>query len=501
MPNKSPLHFVFIQTDQQRFDTIAALGAEHMITPHLDQLTREGIAFTNAYCCGATCIASRAALYTGMYAHNTGCYGFDDWSHHRTWLHELHDHGYHTVAIGKVHHSPGDEKMAFDQRVYVENFPEMLNAGDDYANYLKAEGQPSGCQLLTRDGRWLDRCVSNTFPLDEKYHPDQYVGRMATQWIRDANPEDPFYLHIGFQGPHDPYDPPQRFVDLYKDRQVPKPHVDQGGLVARPPHYARHMEIARCHTLWDQYPGHSVWAVDLNGKTPEQIDRMRKHYYAEITQIDEQVGSIIGALKEKGILENTVILFTSDHGDNLADHELMYKWLMTEQTVRVPMVVRLPHAERGGKRDAELFTQMDIGPTLLDALGLPVPQRLDGCSQWQRIKEGDTTQAPDFVYCEDNYLSMVRSKDRKMILYAGQPYAEYFDMSQDPWEECNLYNDPERRMEILELKEKTLDWLMVSRYRGSIVECNRPNDARTIWPPNHPQDPHVLHKGSIGMKP
>lgn len=119
----TPLNIVLIEADQQRFDTIGALGNPHMITPNLDRLVKQGISFTNAFCCGATCISSRAALYTGMYAHNTGCYSFDPWGHNRTWLHEIRESGYRTAAIGKVHHSPSTEMMAFDDRIYSENFP------------------------------------------------------------------------------------------------------------------------------------------------------------------------------------------------------------------------------------------------------------------------------------------------------------------------------------------------------------------------------------------
>lgn len=147
MPNKDlpkPKNIVVIETDQQRHDTINELGNSHMITPSMDRLVREGVSFVNAFCCGATCISSRAAMYTGMYAHNTGCYSFDLWAHNRTWLHEIKEHGYRTAAIGKVHHSPSTAMMAFDDRIYSENFPQMRSWYDDYANYLKAEGQESG---------------------------------------------------------------------------------------------------------------------------------------------------------------------------------------------------------------------------------------------------------------------------------------------------------------------------------------------------------------------
>ncbi|MCH6255378.1 sulfatase-like hydrolase/transferase [Puniceicoccaceae bacterium K14] len=493
--DKKPLNIVVITTDQQRADAVGALGNPHMITPNMDRLVNEGVSFTSAYVAGNTCISSRAAFYTGQFPHNTGCYGFQDWSHNRSWVEEIRDSGYYTAAMGKVHHYPATAMMGYDERLYTENFPDLKKSYDDYANYLKAEGQESPTKLLTQAGDWLDKHASNAFPLEEKYHVDQFVGRMATRWIQDYDYDKPFFLHIGFQGPHDPYDPPQRFIDMYEGRDVPLPHFDVGGLESRPPHYARFMEACRSTYRFNEGPDYGVWAVDLTDMDDEAFKRMRRHYYAKITGIDYQVGKILDMLEERGLMENTLIIFTSDHGDNLGDHELIYKWLMTEQSVTVPFVVRLPGGERAGERDDDLFTQIDVGPTILAALGLEVPQRLDGRSNWNRITKDDRSEVPEIVYCEDNYLVMARSKDRKLIYYAGQEHEEYFNMETDPWEEYNLVNDPAYKTEILELKAKMLEWFTVSRYLGSLSQVNKPNGKRGKWPANHPEDPYVLSTG------
>uniref|UniRef100_UPI0035627820 sulfatase family protein n=1 Tax=Pontiella sp. TaxID=2837462 RepID=UPI0035627820 len=231
---------------------------------------------------------------------------------------------------------------------------------------------------------------------------------------------------------------------------------------------------------------------DLTGMDDDAFRRMRKHYYAKITGIDYQVGKILDMIEEKGLMENTLIVFTSDHGDNLGDHELIYKWLMTEQAVHVPFIVRLPGGKRAGEMDEGLFTQMDVGPTILTALGLEVPQRLDGSSNWKRITENDRSEVPDMVFCEDNYLTMVRTDDRKLIYYAGQPEEEYFNMEKDPWEEYNLVKNPEYKEEIMQLKVEMLEWVTVSRYLGSLSHINQVDGKRDKWPANHPGDPYVL---------
>lgn len=369
---------------------------------------------------------------------------------------------------------------------------------DDYANYLKAEGQESGCKLITQDGNWMEKCCSDIFPLEEKYHVDQFVGRMATRWIRDYSDEAPFYLHIGFVGPHDPFDPPKRFLDMYEGRDVPAPRFDRDGLSAKPPQYKRHMESCLNTTDWGRGPGHGSWTIDLRDKTVDDLKRMRRHYYAEITQIDEQIGNILSELERRGILDETLILFTSDHGDNLGDHELMYKWLMTDQAVRVPMVIRLPGMSRAGSVDTDLFSHIDIGPTLLNMLGIEIPARLDGASNLRRLQQGDPDDAPDTVYCEDNYILMARSMDRKYIHYAGQEHGELYNMESDPWEETNLYGTEEYDAELAAIRGSLLGWLLQSRYHGSLPQIGRPNGRRTIWPGNHPHDPYVLHAGCIG---
>ena len=489
---KAKPNIVIIKTDQQRADTIAALGNDHMITPNMDKLVQDGVSFTNAFCCGATCVSSRAAFYTGRYAHNTGVYEFNNWSHQKTWLHDLKEAGYHLSAVGKVHHQPMPEFMAFDERIIAENFP-MFTDYDDYSNYLKAENQPDPCKLLTQDGKWLDKCCSDEFPLAEKYFVDNFVGKRAVNWIDSYSKNDPFFLQIGFVGPHDPFAPPKRFIDMYKDREVPEPIVSGDGYAAKPPQFKRLMEQCINPPRFKVAPGYGVYQIKLDDKTSEQITNMRKHYYARITAIDEQIGHIMQALQQKDLLENTIIILTSDHGDNLGDHGMMYKWVMTEQSTRVPLIVRLPSSyNRSGVIDDKLFSQMDIGPTLLDFADKETSCYLDGTSNFNRIVNGDLSEVPAKVYCEDNYLTMIRTETDKMVYYAGQDHGEYYDLVNDPHELENLYGSNSCQDRIKQLKFDLLDWLSTSRYLGSTVDVGLAGKSERHWPDNHPEDPYIL---------
>jgi len=155
------------------------------------------------------------------------------------------------------------------------------------------------------------------------------------------------------------------------------------------------------------------------------------------------------------------------------------------------MLVRLPKAARKAV-DKELFSQMDVGPTLLEFAGIDVPCYLDGKSKLKRVTEGDTSQIPEKVYCEDNYLTMVRSKDEKMVYYSSQPYGEYYDLENDPDEFENLYDNPDYAERIKEMKIELLDWLSASRYLGSALSVGLGSKAKRHWPDYWREDPYIL---------
>ena len=493
-------NIVFIQTDQQRYDTIASLGAVHMITPNLDRLRSQSIAFTHAFCCGATCVASRAALYTGMHAHNTGVYHFDQWTHIRTWLHDLRDHGYHLTSIGKVHFHPDESWQGpFHERVIAENFP-MWEDGDDYSNYLRRNNQPHPFKILTQDGKWGEKCASDIFPLEEKYHVDHFVGQTACAWIDNYNSTDPFFLHIGFVGPHDPFDPPKRVLDLYENIDLPAPVYSGDDFEQRPPQYRRFMERYYKEPDCTKAPQYGAGQMNLTGKTEADIMRWRKHYFAKITFIDEQIGQLLDRLEAHGLLENSLIIFTSDHGENLGDHQLVYKWLPTEQVARVPFMVHLPGGARGGTLDTDLCSQIDLGPTMLDFAGIPAADWLDGRSNRARWETGARCNIPERVYCRDNYITMVRTSSRKLVHYAGQSYGEYYNIDADPNEFVNLYNNPEYSAEIQKLTLEFLQEQVASTYTGSSERVHHQPGTRK-WPARFPNDPYCVQGLPKGRMP
>jgi arylsulfatase len=450
-------NLIVIMTDQQRWDTIRALGHGHMHTPHMDALCGKGVVFRQAVCNGATCIASRASLFTGLYPHNTGVYQFNRWAQHRSWMHDLSDSGYYCVNIGKMHVSPRDDAYGFDERVIVEN-PSgraSLNGGpeDDWGRQLSLHGITGIGERHLNDPDWHKRLQCVPWEHDEALQKDVFIGNSALAWIDRHRPQSPVFLQIGFTGPHEPYDPLPRHLDLYKDVEIPEPAVRDGDLDGKPPQHKAHQEFFAT--------AHSEARVPLTDASVEEIREMRRHYFASITTIDEKLGQIMEALEAKGYLENAVVVFTADHGDMLGDHRLAYKWLMYEGSVRVPIIVWDTRKKRTGESDA-LASLIDIGPTLLAAAGLEVPGYLEG-----RDLLGDEP-APEYVFCEDNYLTMVRGERYKLVYYTEQEdIGELYDLQNDPHEFVNLFDDPAHSAIKAQMKEALLHWLLRSNYLSS----------------------------------
>ncbi|MCE2449729.1 MAG: sulfatase-like hydrolase/transferase [Candidatus Latescibacteria bacterium] len=192
----------------------------------------------NAFCPGATCIASRAAIFTGMYPHNTGVYSFDHWADHRNWVQDLNDAGYHCVNIGKMHFAPRDVAGGFHERVVVEN-PTSKNldsgwADDDWGRYLRIHGLERPNDRNKTDPDWLQKYQGVPWHLEERFHSDVFIGDSALTWIRDYKGQQPFFLQVGFTGPHEPWDPLPRHLEQYAGRPMPPRVLRDGELADKP---------------------------------------------------------------------------------------------------------------------------------------------------------------------------------------------------------------------------------------------------------------------------
>jgi arylsulfatase A-like enzyme len=476
-----PPHIIFIITDQQRADTIGAWGHPHMHTPNMDRLAAGGCSFRSCHAAGATCTPSRAALFTGMYAHNTGCYSFNQWSHHRSWVQDLADAGYYCANMGKMHIMPRDEKGGFHERVIVENPTSTSTDGghgdDAWGWHLARHGMKRPNFRNRTDPEWERKYQGVPWEWEEHLHSDVFTADSAVTWIEHQGDDArPTFLEIGFPGPHEPWDPLPRHVALYdgKEASFPDP-IDFPRDFERAPPQHEVLRATHANTA-------SEAQINMPGATREDVRRMQKHYYAKISLVDEQMGRVLDALEKKGMLANSVVIFTSDHGEMLGDHGMSYKWLMYDCVTNVPLIVRDFRAPAKPAEVRDLVSLIDVGPMVCDYAGLARPSRFEGRSLRPYV-DGGAIAPRRHVFCEDSYLLMMRSDRRKLVYYHGQPECgELYDLENDPHEMRNLWTAADHATVRQEMLNELFAWLGSSCYHNWGYKTNAPVDYGVRWP-------------------
>lgn len=465
--SKQP-NIILIITDQQRYDTIAALGASHVDTPNIDRLVKSGVSFNNCFVTGASCVPSRASLFTGLFPHSNGVLRNGAlW--HRSWVEQLRDAGYHTVNIGKMHTVPYDAVTGFNERFIVENKDRYLDGRwffDEWDKALASHGlvKPQR-ELYRKRSDYAERLGAFAWELPEALHSDNFVGGMAQWWLKTKPVQQPLFLQIGFPGPHPPYDPTPEVLQKYLTRQdIPMPTLGEGELDALP----AALKAKRVH---DAEVDHDsvLWPMDSGD---DQIRRMRAHYYANVEMIDTQVGQILDTLQKRGYLDDSIIIFTTDHGDCLGDHGLTQKWSMYEQVVRVPLIISAPQRFEGGRRVDALVQLHDLAPTILEWAAAETPYAMEAKSLNPALTGGDFA-GHRHVYCEQagdsnltgcDFITMVRDQRFKLVHFKGDAYGQLFDLRADPGEHVNLWDDPANAATKTQLLDALRDWLIESNY-------------------------------------
>jgi arylsulfatase A-like enzyme len=471
MPDNRP-NIVFINTDQQRFDTINALGAEHMDTPNLDRLVEEGVTFTDCHITAPSCAPSRASLFTGYYPHTTGIYkNGDRWT--SSWVEELSESGYYTVNVGKMHTAPYDTPMGFDERYEVENKDRYLAPvpADEpplpgekfYLDEWDRALQAKGLEKQQREFyRYLDdyeeRMGAFEWELPEDTHPDVFVGDFATQWLNQMPKLDqPLFMEIGFPGPHPPYDPLPEYAEEYLGRDLPEPVAPEEDLEGQP----TPLKELRRH---NEEVDHDSVVHDIDA--PEDLrHRQRAYYYANVAMIDKKIGEIMDALEANGY-EDTIVIFTSDHGEALGDHGHIQKWTVYDVITRVPTIVWSPgRFEPDTVKD--LVSLFDLGPTMLELADVESDETMTAESLVPALKDDDGWSGRDVVFAEHardgilqstEFMTMVRTDDYKLVHFVDYDEGQLFDLNEDPEETENLWDDPEYQDVKRELRNTLLEW-------------------------------------------
>ncbi|WP_114748715.1 arylsulfatase [Pleomorphovibrio marinus] len=471
-------HIILIMTDQQRGDAVGYAGNSSIITPNLDQLAGDGVYFTNAYSSTPSCTPARAALLTGMSPWGHGMLGYGRVA--RKYPNEmpamLREAGYYTYGIGKFHWFPQKALHGFHGTL-VDESGRIESEGfiSDYRDWFKrvAPGKdPDATGILWNEHN------PRVYQLEERLHPDHWKGEMAVDFIDSYDLEAPLFLKVSFSRPHSPYDPPQRFLDLYEIVDVPVPFTGDWSEKFR------------------DYPNEREAAFGDFGV--DHALESRKHYYALITFLDEQIGKVVEALKRKGVYENSLILFVSDHGDMLGDHHHWRKSYAYEGSSKVPMLIKPPHDfETGLGKEAFLTHPVeirDILPTFLDAAKIPKPTAMEGESLIALMRDPQNAPWREYIdlehattYQAENYWCALTDGKEKYIWFFRTGEEQLFDLSEDPGESRNLASE-EKHLEKLESWRDRMAQHLLPRgeefvKQGELVV----RDENLLYGPNYPQ--------------
>jgi arylsulfatase A-like enzyme len=461
-------NIIFIITDQQRYDTINALGYPHVNTPNLDRLVREGTHFTHCYVAGASCVPARASLFTGFYPHTTGILkNADLWRH--SWVEQLAAAGYHCVNVGKMHTWPMTTPCGFHERYVVENKDRYLEARyyfDEWDKALAARGLiKQQREFYRKRADYRDSLGAFLWELPADAHSDNFVANTALWWLNTYPPTQPLFLQVGFPGPHPPYDPTPGFAQQYIDKELTIDAVSQADLDSQPPAF----KAMRIHNV---YVDHDSVVHQLD-PSAQARHKQRAYYLANVTMIDQKIGEILDALEQRGYLDNSIVVFTSDHGDCLGDHGHSQKWTMYEQIARVPMIVWSPGRIKANHAVDALVQQMDIGEYLLTQAGAELRAEFE-FETLSAALSGNAFTGREFVYNEqsrDNiltdtdFMTMVRNRDWKLVHFLGESNGQLFDLREDPGEVHNLWHDTARTGVKRELLDQLREWRIASQYR------------------------------------
>ena len=457
-------NIILIITDQQRYDTISALGFDHCITPNLDKLVADGTTFEQCHVTAASCAPARASLFTGYYPHSTGILkNADDWT--RSWVEVLANGGYHCTNIGKMHTWPFTTPCGFNERHVVENKDRFLEGAeftDEWESYMQNEGiEKQRRELYRKRDDYKQSLGAFAWEQAEDSHSDFFTGNKAIEWLNNYRNDQPFFLEIGFPGPHPPYDPVPSYLELYNEIDIPIAKVLESDLEGQP----NALKALRQHNV-DVDHDSIVHQLD---PSDEARLRQRKHYLANVTMIDHVLGKITKCLEKNNLSKNTVVIFTSDHGDCLTDHGHSQKWTMFEQITRVPLIFSGPSIKQN-TRVSELVQWMDIGPTILDLAGCESP-KMEAISMLPAL-QGGHWQGRDYLFCEQvgdmvltevKFMSMIRSKEWKLVHYLDSEEGQLYNLTDDPAENENLWNHEMHQSQKDLLLSELLNWRVESQ--------------------------------------
>ena len=465
---------LILMSDQHRADWMTCAGNNTVPTPMIDRVAARGVRFENAYCPYPVCTASRMSLLTGLYAHNTGAINNSDrldWRY-RTVAHHFADHGYLTSLIGKMHFNDA-HNHGFASYLSINDWlmylgPKVEHYANEIANHAIGEGFfdsvfdtgsgfPDVSLLWDGASPWAGNVArwdfsSTASPLDAEDHLDMFVARESVKFMREYR-DQPFFLVASFMKPHPPFYPPREWAE-----QFPPGSIDL-------------VEVGDS----TQYPGHIQKRIDRTQGMGEK--RLRAHkagYMGNLAFVDYCIGHVLDGLEALGLAEDTIVVYTSDHGEMGGEHGLYQKFCMFEPAVKVPLIVSCPSRFPEGQVASALTEYFGLYPTLSELCGLSAPDRttlmdFDGArdtmdaKSFARMVRDPDTPGPDAAFSEHGLRSpiaqyMVRAERFKYVYNDGGSQHELYDLENDPGECINLIDNRDFATVRADLQERLFAW-------------------------------------------
>jgi len=468
-------NILLITSDQQHYNTLGRFNPE-IRTPHLDRLAAQGVTYSRAYCPNPTCTPTRASMITGRYPSQHGAWALGTKlpESERTVGEELREAGYRTALVGKAHFQPlrGTPEFpsfescplmqdldfwrefngpfyGFEHIELARNHTDEPLVGQHYALWMEANGcknwrdyfrPPTGNNAMQRH-RWL---------IPERYHYNVWLAERTNALLEEYHRKgERFFLWASFLDPHPPYLVPEPWDRMYDPASLTVPSAVEGEHENNPPHFRLTQTPNPNFSVWQEPEGKGMHGFSSHLKPREELAKDIAVYYAMISLMDKYIGQILDRLDALGLSDDTVVVFTTDHGHFYGQHGLIRKGpFHYEDMIRVPFIVRAPGSRRpAGSVSTALQSLVDLAPTFLELAGLPVPRPMTGLSQ-RDVWLGRRQTVRDHVIVENHHqpttihLKTYVDRRYKITVYHNRPYGELFDLEKDPGEVHNLWGDP-----------------------------------------------------------
>ncbi|MDP6014668.1 MAG: sulfatase-like hydrolase/transferase [Candidatus Latescibacteria bacterium] len=446
MPVDRP-NILFFFTDDQRFDTIAALGNPHIRTPNIDRLVGRGTAFTDAYImggsCGAVCMPSRAMLHTSRSLYHIEDRGSRIPLDHALLGETLRTAGYDTFGTGKWHNGPDAHARSFSHGGEI-----FFGGMGDHWNVPACDFDPSGRyeSRIQQTTDFHSQAVREWTAdhIEAGVHSTELFCDATVDFLTDrARRDSPFFAYVAFMAPHDPRTMPPEYLAMYRPDRVELPP----NFLAE--HYFDNGELR----LRDE----------VLAAIPRDEGEVRQHiaaYYAMITHLDDHIGRVLGVVEDLGLLEDTIVVFAGDNGLAVGQHGLLGKQNLYEHSVRVPLVFAGPGVPEDQRRQA-LAGLIDIFPTLCDLADVEVPESVEGESLGLCFDDDGASVRDTMLFAYRHLMRGVRDGAGNKLIEtaaAGQCHTQLFHLGRDPWEMRNLAGDPEHAEAVLLMRQALTAW-------------------------------------------